>query len=348
MTDEALNALRDLIQEDAGGRGLRTVPDANLITACADDFAAACHSLTAANTKLLVVTGFTIPDARPVCSETDGPPGALFLARALTPLGIQVYLAADGTCVKALEVGVRACDLHDRVPVIELPDEAIDENGYIEWVLAACDRASAPVTHLLALERIGPSHTVRSVQAQKGTTPELLAEFQREVPSTRRDRCQSMRGIDVTDRSSPTQLLFENAAAQDPPTRTIGIGDGGNEIGMGKIPWDVIRKNIPSGGPIACRVPVDHLIVAGVSNWGAYALAAGVRMLRGAEHDDALFDPDREQQLLQLMIYAGPLVDGVSAKRETTVDGLAFERTAEVLKALEKQCSIAPGGSGGA
>ena len=36
------------------------------------------------------------------------------------------------------------------------------------------------------------------------------------------------------------------------------------------------------------------------------------------------------------------------AKRETTVDGLAFERTAEVLKALEKQCSIAPGGSGGA
>ena len=44
---------------------------------------------------------------------------------------------------------------------------------------------------------------------------------------------------------------------------------------MGKIPWEVIRRNIPGGGLVACRVPTDHLIVCGVSNWGAYGLAAG-------------------------------------------------------------------------
>jgi hypothetical protein len=348
MIDDVLNGLRDLVQEDSGGRGLRTDPANNLITACPDDFAAACRSLSAAGSKVLVVTGFTIADARPPCSETDGPAGALFLARALAPLGVEVLLAADDSCAKALEVAVRACDLHDRVPVIDLPSEAFDEHGYVEWVFAACERASAPLTHLLALERVGPSHTARSVQAQKGATAATLADFQKEAPPTRRDRCQSMRGIDLTDRVSPAHLLFEAARAHEPPIRTIGIGDGGNEIGMGKIGWDVIRRNIPGGGPIACRVPVDHLIVAGVSNWGAYALAAGVRMLRAAEHDPALFDPDREQQLLQLMIYAGPLVDGVTGKREPTVDGLPFERSADVLRGLAKLCSIAPGGSGGA
>ena len=38
---------------------------------------------------------------------------------------------------------------------------------------------------------------------------------------------------------------------------------------MGKIPHETIVKNIPNGDLIHCRVPTDHLIVAGVSNWGA-------------------------------------------------------------------------------
>src|SRR5260370_17073462 len=53
----------------------------------------------------------------------------------------------------------------------------------------------------------------------------------------------------------------------------------------GKIPWSVIRRNIPNGGLVACRVPTDHLIVCGVSNWGAYGLAAGVRILTGRSEE---------------------------------------------------------------
>jgi len=103
---------------------------------------------------------------------------------------------------------------------------------------------------------------------------------------------------------------------------------------MGKIPLDTIRHNIPDGGRIACSVPTDFLIVAGVSNWGAYALAAGIRYLLGAAHDPALFDPWRERELLEILVKRGPLVDGPSGKRQATVDGLSFEEYAKPLVRL--------------
>src|SRR5262249_38377548 len=148
--------------------------------------------------------------------------------------------------------------------------------------------------------------------------------FEQEVAADRRNRCHTMRGIDITASTSPAHLLFEQASRLEPPVTTLGIGDGGNEIGMGKIPWNIIQRNIPGGGPIACRVPVDQLIVCGVSNWGAYALGAGVRLLRGAAHDPDLYDLERERQLLQFMVDFGPLVDGRTGTRAATVDGLAF------------------------
>src|SRR5579872_2004531 len=90
---DVLHTIRDLIQEDAGKRGLATDPAANLLTACSDDFAAACRSIAGHPKPALgIVTGFYIPHARPPAGETDGPLGALFLARALVPLGIRIVL----------------------------------------------------------------------------------------------------------------------------------------------------------------------------------------------------------------------------------------------------------------
>jgi len=383
MSDAVLNTLRDLIQTDVGGRGLRSDPAYNLITTCPGDFAAACRSLAQTpHAKLLIVTGFTIPDAKPPCSETDGPLGALHLARALVPLGVEVQIATDGTCKLALQAGLEMCHLQDAVKLIELPAEAWDEQAYVDWIVTATDRSANPLTHLLALERVGPSHTLKSLQvlpegapwlgeflqsiqgqaaaADEGadrsvlaglprnllpqsralTAPQWLAwcrmvdQFEQEVAVDKRNRCQTMRGIDITASTSPAHLLFEHAARLEPAVTTIGIGDGGNEIGMGKIPWNIIQRNIPGGGPIACRVPVDFLIVCGVSNWGAYALGAGVRLLRGAAHDAELHDLERERQLLQFMVDFGPLVDGRAGTRSATVDGLTFEQYAEVLTQL--------------
>jgi hypothetical protein len=136
-----------------------------------------------------------------------------------------------------------------------------------------------------------------------------------------------MRGIDVTARQ---QAVFDRFEAGNRPV-SIGIGDGGNEIGMGKIPHETIVKNIPNGDLIHCRVPTDHLIVCGVSNWGAYALAAGVYVLRGVKPPADLFDPDREHEILEVMVREGPLVDGVTGKQTATVDGLTWDEYVKPL-----------------
>jgi hypothetical protein len=342
-SDESfLTALRDIVQEDVGRRGLRSDPNDNLIMATAGDFAAACRSIASTpNARLAIVTGFTIPGTEPPTAETDGPLGALFLARALVPLGIGVALAADGTAVPALAAGMAACGLASAVPLADLPDQPRAYEGTIrdrhrslaqDYLMQFTMRVGS-FTHLVALERVGPGHTRESI-ANAGESS-AWEQFPREVPEASRGRCRSMRGRDVTPYTRPAHLLFENPPGVMVGGRvTIGIGDGGNEIGMGKLPWATIRKNIPNGGLVACRVPTDHLIVAGVSNWGAYALAAGVRHLHSAPPDPVLFDVGRESELLQLMVEAGPLVDGVTGERSATVDGLAFERYVEALRRI--------------
>jgi hypothetical protein len=335
-----LDALGEVIQEDVGGRGLRSDPTTNLITASAGGFPAACQSIAEQpRAAVAVVTGFFIPHAEPPADETDGPPGALFLARALTPLGIRVALVTDASGRRALEAGLSACGLVSEVPLLTLPPPGPSWPRYLqqEW-LPFC--TTFGLTHLLALERVGPSHSEDSLRQQQAGE-EALRLFLQEVPAEHRDRCHNMRGLDITQHTSPAHLLFE-AVQGRPGITTLGIGDGGNEMGMGKVPWLVVRKNIARGGLIACRVPVDHLIVAGVSNWGAYGLAAGVYHLRGLTPPN-LFDPGLEQQLLELMVQEGPLVDGVSGKRTATVDGLSFPRYAAPLGRLGEVLRRQPG-----
>ncbi|HLN31914.1 MAG TPA: glutamate cyclase domain-containing protein [Gemmataceae bacterium] len=330
MSELALARIRELIQEDIGKRGLRTDPAANLISACSEDFAAACQSLASTpDPGVAIITGFFIPHAQPPCSETDGPLGAIFLARALVPLGFRIALVTDGFCSRALEFGLKACSLEGKVPLFTLPPRADDWESWQDSFLSRF-----AFTHLLAVERVGPSHTPSSLKAQPGSTRQDMEQFEREVPTVHYDRCHTMRGLDITEQMAPAHLLLEGAARRHPGTITIGIGDGGNEIGMGKIPWQVIRRNIPNGGLVACRVPTDYLIVAGTSNWGAYGLAAGVRILRGALPDPELFDPDREREILRIMVESGPLVDGVLARPAVSVDGIPYERYGIILRQL--------------
>jgi hypothetical protein len=338
VTEEILQQICDLIQEDVGNRGLRTDPESNLITATAGDFQTACRSLAyTANATVAIVTGFYIPHAEPPSGETDGPLGALFLARALNACGIPVHIMTDDFCLPALRAGLIASRSKRCARLVLLPrfDHAPsrDLSGAEYW--RTFSKTYGPVTHLIALERVGPSHTLESLSRQLGAHGDRIQEIlAREAPASHHDRCHSMRGLDVTGTTTPAHRLFEFEPSRDFPITTIGIGDGGNEIGMGKIPWNIIRRNIPNGGLIACRVPTDYLIVAGVSNWGAYGLAAGVSVLRGAKLPRELFDVERERELLRVMVEQGPLVDGVSGKPTVSVDGLPFERYAEPLQRI--------------
>jgi hypothetical protein len=319
-----LDSLAALMREDVNQRGLRTDPAANLITATQGDFAAACKNLAETpQPTVAVVTGFLIAHAQPPAGETDGPLGALFLARAWAPLGIKVVLATDPFCYRALEIGLAVSGLRKTVSLVTLPSPeqagAMSVGDYWQWF---ADRAG-PLTHLIALERVGPSHTLDSQPS---------GEFLDEVPAEHHDRCHSMRGLDITEMMSPAHRLFETARQEK--ITTIGIGDGGNEIGMGKIPWDVIRRNIPRGGLVACRVPTDYLIVCGISNWGAYALAAGVAHLRGQPLPEEMFDPRIEGELLQVLVERGGLVDGVTGAPEASVDAVSLDQYGEVLRRM--------------
>jgi hypothetical protein len=317
-----IDSIRDIIQHDIANRGLKTDPRENLVTACADDFRLACQSIAGTpHATLGIVTGFYIPAGEPPAAETDGPLGAVFIARALAPLGIPVTIFTDLWCSHALEVGLRHAGLSD---VVHL------------HVLSHCDPVTtiSQLTHLVALERVGPSHTLESLEAQLGATATEVEQFEREVPVSQRNRCHTMRGRDNTVETAPAHRLFESIRARHPEITTIGIGDGGNEIGMGKIRWDVIRRNISNGALIACRVPTEFLIVCGISNWGAYGLATGIRLLRTAGRDRTLFDIERERAILQAMISEGPLVDGVTGFPTLSVDGIPFDRYAEPLHQL--------------
>jgi hypothetical protein len=323
MNDPRLEAIQAIIRADIGRRGLGAGPADNLISRTRDDFASACHCLASAIRPVVsIVTGFYIAHAVPPCGETDGPLGAVFLARALVPLGFQINLVSDPFCLAALEAGLKASGLAGAVSVVD--------------VSSALRGDLAETTHWIALERAGPSHTRDSLVAQVGTSPHHVAQFEQTVPVDEWDRCHSMRGRDITDSMAPAHRLFES---RQPTTTAIGIGDGGNEIGMGKIPWHVIGRNIPNGGLIACRVPTDHLIVAGISNWGAYGLAAGVRCLRGTAGESDLFDVEREREILTAMVERGPLVDGVSGQPTVSVDGQSFDKYVEALREIGQMCS---------
>ena len=309
--DERLRAIRDVVQFDIGDRGLARDPERNLINACPDDFANACRSIGEhPRPSIAIVTGFYIADAQPPCGETDGPLGAVFMARSFKAMGIPTQIISDFFSKKSLEVGLQACGIEPDLSVLTIPPSTHPWDVFLksDWTSNIQYRK---LTHLIAIERVGPA---------------------------RDDRCYSMRGRDITDFMCPVHRLFECASSVDARIVTIGIGDGGNEIGMGKIPVETIERNIPNGRQIACRVPADHLIVAGISNWGAYGLAAGVALVRGRHLEPALFDGDREREILRSMVERGPLVDGKTAQPTVTVDGVSFE---EYIRALEKIGEIA-------
>jgi hypothetical protein len=78
-----------------------------------------------------------------------------------------------------------------------------------------------------------------------------------------------IRGGISGDVSSPSAIASKpSPSVSAPRPRSVGIGDGGNEVGMGKILDTILQSSIPNASSIACIVPTDHLIVASVSNWG--------------------------------------------------------------------------------
>jgi D-glutamate cyclase len=130
---------------------------------------------------------------------------------------------------------------------------------------------------------------------------------------------RNMSGLDISSYTAPLDDVFTAG-----PWETIAIGDGGNEIGMGALPRELIAQHVDHGETIACVTPARHLIVAGVSNWGAYALLGALAALRPdwRERLLACLDEKLDRAILGAVVNNGPAVDGVSRLRAMTVDNL--------------------------
>lgn len=153
--------------------------------------------------------------------------------------------------------------------------------------------------------------------------PDALISIERCGINQNRDYA-NMRGMSIAAHTARTDLMFELANKQG--ILTIGVGDGGNEIGMGNLA-EIIDKKL---NLVPCVVTVDYLIIATVSNWGAYGMMAYLELLTG---EKLLPDFSEAAAYLERIVRMGS-VDGVTKEQEASVDGFSLEVEKEILTAL--------------
>jgi hypothetical protein len=144
--------------------------------------------------------------------------------------------------------------------------------------------------------------------------------------SNRKGIRHNMKGEDISAFTLPLDHLLNGS-------KTICIGDGGNEVGMGKIE-ELVRARVRYGN--ICRCPCtsgiaaygssDILIPFGTSNWACYALAffLGFR-----------FEERFGKDLLGAACRHG-LVDGIKKTPSLSVDGISQDTEIIFLKKLNR------------
>ena len=253
---------------------------------------AAARSL-ARGTRVVLSTGFAVG---PGLAETDGPPGAAVLGRALRLLGKSVTYAVDDVAAPLMEAALKT--LGEPVEVVVFPHDGAARDMHLP---AGHERPS----HLIAVER-----------------PGLTGDGD----------YRNARGESVATWNAPLDALF---LSRPRGVTTIGIGDGGNEVGMGNVRSRILRQG-PLAKKIVSVVRVDHLVVASVSNWGAYGVVAHLSILAKRQ---LLHTGEEERGLVTACVEAGA-VDGLTRRRAPTVDGLplpAHVAIVELLRALVEQ-----------
>jgi D-glutamate cyclase len=125
---------------------------------------------------------------------------------------------------------------------------------------------------------------------------------------------------------------------------TVGIGDGGNEVGFGKL-YDLARATVdfgsecrcPCGGGIVTTTSTALLYPVGVSNWGAYAVVSA--LAASTRRRDILHTPERELELLAVAEEVD-CRDGGSGVARAYVDGVPARTSAalvEILRTLAEE-----------
>ena len=147
-------------------------------------------------------------------------------------------------------------------------------------------------------------------------------------------RYYNMRGNDISASVVPLDDLAVRALEHGLPV--IGIGDGGNEAGMGAL-YEPLKRLLPEYVRCLSRVPATVCLPVDVSNWGGYALAA---LLSAASGRWVGLSPGEEERALRAAVGAGA-VDGTTGCRTLSVDGFSLERLERVTVQLKDWYGIA-------
>ncbi|XP_030070083.1 D-glutamate cyclase, mitochondrial isoform X2 [Microcaecilia unicolor] len=310
-----IQALENLIGADPGKRGI-------LHLFIKDDLLKASLSLSHAK-SVLITTGFPTHFNHQPPEENDGPPGAIAMAAMLLALGKEVTIVTDQRAIslnqKIIEDAIKGGVLKTAIPLVSYQGK--DAESALKFLCQDGNPEAPRFEHLVAIERAGMAADGNYYNARKVNIKHLV---------------------------DPIDSLFL-AAQTIPRITTTGIGDGGNELGMGKVK-EAVKKHIAGGDVIACDVAADFAITAGVSNWGGYAVACALyilntcdiheRYLRKAIGFPRLFEADawaaalpsvrKEEELLKILV-SHRVRSGKTASLAMEVDGLPFYDTHSVM-----------------
>jgi hypothetical protein len=150
--------------------------------------------------------------------------------------------------------------------------------------------------------------------------PSLIVSIER--PGVAKDgRYYNMRGRDISDFLAKFDLFFNRCEC-----RTIAVGDGGNEIGMGNVYSEVSKLDI-----IPSVTTCDELVIATVSNWGVYGIIAAM----SCELHQDLFRLFDVAEIVRHLVDRGA-VDGKTGYAECTEDGFPLAAGLAIIERLRK------------
>ncbi|MDU4961873.1 MAG: DUF4392 domain-containing protein [Sporomusaceae bacterium] len=237
---------------------------------------------------VVIATGWIDqPVVAPGCGESDGPAGAVALARALRlALKVKPVLVTTACLVPGMRQVARAAGFHCLEPELLQHSVERDKLQTLAVLPFPSDRESARQAAPTLLQQLRPAVCIAIECGGMSAAGGI----------------HNMLGHEVSGPQAKLDYLFQEATRLG--IITLAIGDGGNELGMANIAAAVQANLLPADrfGQVPAT-PVDLLLSATISNWGAYALAAALAAATGVTA--AMNSPEQEQRVLTASADAG-------------------------------------------
>jgi hypothetical protein len=267
---------------------------------------------------VLILTGFVI--ANWLKPETDGPIGAAALARSIElGLGAIPVLLAEDIVLPTLQSTLQAAGL-----IVCNSMAEVKSGGRGRKALAT----GFPLDHKQA--------QMEAIRLLEEYQPKAVISVERPGWNEKKVHHSGM-GYDISAICAKLDYLF--LEAQKRGILTVGIGDLGNELGMGNIK-EIVKQKIPGAeqclcpcqAGVACSVPADVCIICNISNWGAYGVCACLAALAGER--EVLHNRQTELHMIHECVRAGAL-DPVSGMFRPYVDGEADYINGHIIDILQ-------------